>query len=45
MGARFLLLGERGGGGAGAPCLSLQFATLLTLERSLPFSLSVFLMF
>ena len=41
MGARFLLLGERGGG----PCLSLQFATLLTLERSLPFSLSVFLMF
>ena len=42
MGARFLLLGERGGGG---PCLSLQFATLLTLERSLPISLSVFLMF
>lgn len=31
-----------GRGGAGAPCLSLQFATLLTLERSLPFSLSVF---
>ena len=43
MGARFLLLGERKGGGG--PCLSLQFATLLTLERSLPFSLSVFLMF
>ena len=40
MGARFLLLGERAG-----PYLSLQFATLLTLERSLPFSLSVFLMF